>query len=123
MRGIVLAAVLAATPAVAHDIYSGVHGKDGQLCCGANDCEPTVYQERRGEFYFYTREKHWLRIPADRITFLPVPGDESNTESHRAHLCYRPTNVYDSNRSERVLTDDAGNELFLYCAFIAPGGI
>ena len=32
--------------ASAHDIYTGVKGKDGLLCCGGNDCAATTYRER-----------------------------------------------------------------------------
>lgn len=114
---------LLATPALPHEWYSGLHGKDGQLCCGADDCEPTVFEERHGDFYFYTREKHWVRIPAERITFLPVPGDESDPDPHRAHLCYRPPGVYDNPSSANVFPDDAGGAIYLYCAFVPPGAI
>ena len=125
MRALIVAALTAAlaTPAAAHEWYQGLHGKDGQLCCGADDCEPTVFEERRGEFYFYTREKHWLRVPSERITFLPVPGDESDPNPHRAHLCYRLATPFDSNRPENVFPDDHGVNLYFYCGFIAPGAI
>ena len=126
MRALIVAALTAAlaTPAAAHEWYQGLHGKDGQLCCGADDCEPTVFEERRGEFYFYTREKHWLRVPSERITFLPVPGDESDPNPHRAHLCYRGAFPFDvENHPENVFTDDAGNKLLFFCGFIPPGAI
>ena len=103
-----------------HEIYTGVKGKDGQLCCVAQDCEPTVYEERRGEFYFMTRAKHWVRIPDDRITYLPVPGDEDVTTHNHAHLCYRDSAGYEVN-AQNVFPDDAGNSIYLYCAFIPPG--
>ena len=41
---------LLAVPAQAHDIYSGLHGKGGQLCCGGTDCAATIYRERGGSF-------------------------------------------------------------------------
>jgi hypothetical protein len=71
----------------AHDIYTGVHGKNGQLCCGGNDCAVTSYREQGGHYEFLTREQRWVSIPEERITFLPIPGDPP--ESHHAHLCYR----------------------------------
>ena len=43
----------------AHDIYTGVHGKNGQLCCGGSDCAATSYRERAGQFEFLTREQRW----------------------------------------------------------------
>ena len=123
LKLLAIVALVAARPAHGHEWYSGLHGKDGQLCCGAQDCEPTVYEERRGDFYFFTREKHWVRIPADRITFLPVPGDESSPDPHRAHLCYRSPTVYDDVRPQNIFPDDAGGQIYLYCAFIPPGSV
>ena len=111
-----LSLALVIFPAQAHDIYTGVHGKGGQLCCGGNDCAATIYRESGGRFEFLTREKRWVAIPQDRITFLPVPGDPPNDDSHHAHLCYR----------QAIEEDDAQNNfdgIHLYCAFIPPGGV
>ena len=57
--------------AQAHDIYTGVHDKTGQLCCGGSDCAATLYRESGGHFEFLTREQRWVEIPEERITFLP----------------------------------------------------
>lgn len=73
----------------AHDIYTGVHGKDGRLCCGGSDCAITSYREQGGAFEFLTRESRRVNIPSERITFLPVPGYLPSDDSHHAHLCYR----------------------------------
>jgi hypothetical protein len=105
-----------------HEIYLGLHGKDNQLCCGANDCAVTTYREDGGEFRFLTREKHWLLVPTAMITFLPIPGDIENGDSHKAHLCYDQVTP-STTRFDRVLTDDDGNKLIFYCAFIPPGSI
>jgi hypothetical protein len=102
----------------AHDIYTGVHGRNGQLCCGGDDCASTSFRERGGRYEFLTRERQWIAIPEERITFLPVPGDPPNDDSHHAHLCYR--SATDSDR----LTSASSNvfeNIFLYCAFIPPG--
>ena len=85
-----LAAVLLAAPvagANAHDIYTKLKGRDGMLCCGGNDCAATTYRERAGGFEFLTRERRWVSIPVDRITFLPIPGDPPSDEFHSL---YRP---------------------------------
>jgi hypothetical protein len=105
---------------VAHSIYTGVHGKDGRLCCGGNDCAATSYREQGGDFEFLTRESRWVSIPQERITFLPVPGDPPADDTHRAHLCYRQAN--DEDRAGPYSTNVFGN-IFLYCAFIPPGAI
>jgi hypothetical protein len=111
----------AASPAVnAHDIYTGVHGGNGTLCCGGNDCAATSYREHGGHFEFLTREQQWIEIPEERITFLPVPGDPPSDDSHRAHLCYRPALGIDENGPAAV---NVFGPIFLYCAFIPPGPI
>lgn len=108
------------SPASAHDIYTGVHGKNGQLCCGGDDCAATSFRERGGQFEFLTRERRWIAIPEDRITFLPIPGDPPNNDSHRAHLCYR--SATDSDRLSSA-SSNVFDGIFLYCAFIPPGSI
>ena len=119
----VLAGVLAAasfSAVCAHDIYTGVHGKNGQLCCGGEDCAATAYRERGGRFEFLTRERQWIEIPEERITFLPIPGDPPNDDSHRAHLCYR--SATDNDRLGPA-SSNVFDDIFLYCAFIPPGSI
>jgi hypothetical protein len=104
----------------AHDIYTGVHDKDGRLCCGGNDCAATSYREDGGQFEFLTRESRWITIPAERITFLPVPGDPPADDSHHAHLCYR--HATDEDR-EGGYSYNVFGDIYLYCAFIPPGSI
>ena len=104
----------------AHDIYTGVHGKNGQLCCGGDDCASTVYRERGGHFEFLTREQQWITIPEERITFLPVPGDPPSDDSHHAHLCYR--SATDGDRLGAG-SSNVFESIFLYCAFVPPGAI
>jgi hypothetical protein len=104
----------------AHDIYTGVHGKNGQLCCGGDDCAATSFRERGGQFEFLTRERQWIAIPQERITFLPVPGDPPNDDSHHAHLCYR--SATDNDRLG-LAASNVFSDILLYCAFITPGSI
>jgi hypothetical protein len=110
--------LLGARGAAPHDIYEGVHGKGGQLCCGGNDCAATTYREEGGKFEFLTREGKWVVIPQDRITFLPIPGDSPSDDPHRAHLCYRAASGED--RAGPWVKSVFGG-IFLYCAFIPPG--
>lgn len=101
----------------AHDIYTDIHGKDQQLCCGSSDCSATSWRERRGRYEFLTRERAWVEIPEDRITFLPVPGEPADPPPNFAHLCYRSATETDRiNHPENVFGD-----ILLYCAFIKPG--
>lgn len=108
-------------PAHAHDIYSGVHGKGGQLCCGGDDCRATSYRERGSAYEFLTRENAWVAIPEDRITFLPIPGDPPSDDSHLAHLCYRAAT--DNDRASDQFKGNVFGPIYLYCAFIPPGSI
>jgi hypothetical protein len=108
-------------PANAHDIYTGVVGKNNQLCCGAKDCSVTSYRENRGNFDFLTRENHWVTIPIDRITFLPIPGDPPHEDTHAAHLCYGE--VTGAEGVSANVFSGPGQSIYLYCAFIPPGGV
>ncbi len=106
--------------ASAHDIYTGVKGRNGQLCCGGSDCAATSYRESGGRFEFLTRERRWVSIPEERITFLPIPGDRDDSDTHHAHLCYRQ-----ATESDRLgpMASNVFEDIYLYCAFIPPGSI
>lgn len=108
----------------AHEIYSGVHGKNGQLCCGAEDCGKTVFRIVQGRYEFLTREHTWVEIPQDRITFLPIPGDDyipvDGDSQHYGHLCYRTASNYDRQGQNH---ENVFGDIYLYCAFIPPGGV
>lgn len=120
MKAAIVVVLLALSPSAhSHEIYTGVYGKNHQLCCGGNDCAATIYRESGGDYEFLTRENAWVTIPQDRITFLPIPGDPPSNESHHSHLCYRPAN--DSDRI--VAPRNVFGDIFLYCAFIPPGGV
>jgi len=113
----------------AHEIYTGLKDKQGQLCCGSDDCEPTHYRIEHGEAYaFLTRENHWVVIPKDRITFLPVPGDDDWSKDtdpeHRAHLCYRKSeDLHGNGPTDEYVSEDGQQFIHLYCAWIPPGSI
>lgn len=101
-----------------HDIYTGVHGKNGQLCCGGTDCAATFWRERKGRYEFMTRERTWVEIPEDRITFLPIPGEPADAPANFGHLCYRFATEADRLGPASV---NVFGDIFLYCAFIKPG--
>ena len=111
-------AVASSSAVSAHDIYTGVHGKNGQLCCGGNDCASTSFRERGGHYEFLTREQQWVAIPQERITFLPIPGDRPSDDSHYAHLCYRQATDQDR---VGAFSSNVFEDIYLYCAFIPPG--
>ena len=113
------AIVLLTWPVFGHDIYTGLRSKMGNLCCGGSDCSATIFRERGGDFEFLTREKEWVKIPEERIIFLPIPGDPPSSDTHRAHLCYR--RATDDDRAGPNASNVVG-PIYLYCAFIPPGG-
>jgi hypothetical protein len=125
---------------MAHDIYPGLHDKTGQLCCGGDDCARTHFKTwtttlENGNvihhYSFLTRADdnhipHWIEIPEERITFLPIPGDAGPAAddldySHYGHLCYR----YKTERDELNFNAKANlfDDIWVYCAFIPPGAI
>jgi hypothetical protein len=135
-RSLFLAAMLAAAPAHAHDIYSNLRMKDGTLpCCGgpdagaARDCWRTIYRERGSHFQFKTNSGDWVEVPTDRIQFTPIPGDKNDDgETHAAHLCYRDDaqtieNYHEYHNTDRLLKTESGKEIVFYCGIITPGGI
>ena len=115
-----IAALLLPLPALSHDIYSGIHGRNGQLCCGGDDCFQTIWRERQGRYEFQKRDGLWVELPEDRITFLPIPGEPPDGPPNMAHLCYRMANDYDKGGP---LAASVFGDIFLYCAFIPPGAI
>lgn len=112
------------SPAFGHDIYTGVHGKDGQLCCGADDCFATFYRGAGNDFeFFIMAENRWIRLPKERITFLPIPGDPSTNVEHHAHICYRVADETDKASINDNITNRIIDGLVVWCAFIPPGGV
>ena len=107
-------------PVYPHDIYTGISAH-GQLCCGGKDCSLTSYREQGGKFEFLTREGHWIKIPEERIAFLPIPGDPPHNDTHAAHLCYGDVLGYEGVSDNVFRGPD--QSIYLYCAFIPPGGV
>ena len=102
-----------------HDIYTGIRGKDQQLCCGGDDCFLTEYRIHKGHYLFLTKENNYVDIPEELITFLPVPGEKLE-KVNAAHLCYRGLNSTDVGIKVIVGKEQS---IYLYCAFIPPGGV
>lgn len=107
-----------------HDIYTGVRGKTGNLCCGGNDCAATTYKQNGHKYEFKTRENTWVPVPEDQIIFLPIAGDKGDDGSiqNYSHLCYTD-NVNQYSDLNKIQTDDHNRHLMIYCAFIPPGSI
>jgi len=84
--GVQMKAVLAAiallclwSTVLAHDIYSNLRDRDGNLCCGGQDCKPVkAVVLPNGNYYLPTTDEI---IPAELAT--PSPDD-------RFHHCTYP---------------------------------
>lgn len=122
LRYLLMFILLTSAPAWSHDIYTNVHGKDGQLCCGDQDCFPTFYRNVGGDYeIFIIAQNRWLRVPEERITFLPIPGDPSANMDHRAHICYRIADDGDKASLNDNITNRIIDGLVVWCVFINPG--
>ena len=82
MKGLMatIALLCVSSTVLAHDIYSGLRDRDGNLCCGGQDCMPvqaTVLPD--GNYYLPTTDEI---IPADMAT--PSPDDRFH------HCIYYP---------------------------------
>ena len=78
--------------ASAHDIYTGVKGKDGLLCCGGSRLRRDHPIARRGGRFEFLDARAAVGVDPRGAHHLPAhprrPADDSDT--HHAHLCYRP---------------------------------
>jgi hypothetical protein len=66
---------------LAHDIYTDLHDRDGNLCCGRQDCMPVAATVLPDGSYFIPRTGE--TVPADRA--MPSP------DSRFHHCFYYPT--------------------------------
>jgi hypothetical protein len=75
-----IALLCVSSTALAHDIYSNLRDRDGNLCCGGEDCKPVGAVALPNGTYFLPGSDE--TIPADMAT--PSPDD-------RFHRCaYNP---------------------------------
>ena len=105
-----------------HEIYTNIHGKDGQWCCNEGDCFATIYEEKGATFFIKTREGDSAILPSAAITFLPIPGDIDDGRTKRAHLCYSNSFADTAYDGKRFYRTTSGRQILFYCAFIAPTG-
>jgi hypothetical protein len=120
-RSLIVATVLACTPAAAHDIYRDLregYSQTGPLCCGGDpitgDCEGIGHDEYRitveGDLIFNSRRyQATIRVPADKVVWLQIPDPLSRP----VHWCGKPL----GDKSDPQV------EWQTYCAFVAPGGV
>jgi hypothetical protein len=81
-----LALLCVSNAVLAHDIYSRLRDRDGNLCCGGQDCKPVKATVLPNGNYYLPESGE--TIPADMAG--PSPDE-------RFHRCsYYPINYYDS---------------------------
>ncbi len=109
-------------PTHGHEIYTGLHGRTGNLCCGGSDCSVTTYRERGSRTE--TAKSPGCPCPGPDSYSCPIPGDDmSDARLGRAHLCYTTMSGYQSIMPDKTQIDDHGVATTVFCAFIPPGAI
>lgn len=123
---VALLALALTAPARAHDIYLNLHRNydgTGMLCCGGDektgDCEGisdfTVNADGSARM-FSRRYNMSFTVAPHMITWMAVPGGDN----FQAHFCGKPRALIspDYTNLDQI---DAG--MWIYCAFITPGGV
>ena len=96
MKAAILALVLLAGPAAAHEWYVGLINSEGQSCCGGADCRPVEVGQSRiaGDRIeiFDIASKQWLPVPDKAILTRQMAADGSihydiRSPDGRMHAC------------------------------------
>lgn len=122
-----LALVLAASPAIAHEVYSdwysGGEKGVGRWCCSGNlegtrgDCAPATYTMlRNGDAVMVSRRYPGrpIHVARDRILWMAIPGGEA----FEAHICALPRQPGNPPTAE-----DPDADFTVICAAVSPGGV
>lgn len=122
-----VAVSLIADVCLSHDI----HGPKGQLCCNGSsdgqtgDCAPTLAKAEANDVAYLVGGKTWVRVPNDHVTFLPVPGEETQVLPPAGeglvwgHFCGVVPNAAQASYRSKDIFDG----VLVYCAFYPPGSI
>jgi hypothetical protein len=119
--------VLSVIPAGAHDIYRGVTGPGGQLCCGGDpvtgDCERLEHEQirwRRDGTVEMRSRRYGRTILIGAETVLPtgIPGDRDAA----GHYCGVPRERV-GRAGEAPTPAQPDRDYWTFCAFVAPGGV
>lgn len=81
MKALVLALLLAASPAAAHSWYDGIQNELGQSCCGGSDCVALAdddVEELPGGYYIWSK---MVFVPSSR-------AQDSRHEDGHYHACF-----------------------------------
>jgi len=120
---VIMACLFLATGALAHDVYKGIYGVKGNLCCGGDpqtgDCEALAFDqihENGGVIVVDSkRYGHPVLVPQDRIVWGGIPGEVPGTAGHWCGIPRaQPATTTPEQPDPNYLT---------FCAFIAPGGV
>ena len=116
---------------IAHDIYSDLRedgsndsGDTGQLCCTGDpktgDCEAVSEVKVNSDgsaVLFSNRYGRNVLVAPRKVTWITIKGGEESP----AHLCGVLRFSMSSQRPTNTLQIDP--DVFVYCAFIKPGGV
>jgi hypothetical protein len=81
---IIVALMLGAKSAEAHDIYSGLMDQLGGSCCDNTDCRPAHYRVT-GRGVEMLLDDEWVRVPDAVIQHRTLHGDTGETDG--GHWC------------------------------------
>jgi hypothetical protein len=126
-----LTVIFGCQQSIAHDIYSGLRedgsndsGNTGQLCCTGDpktgDCEAVrdVKVNSDGSaVLFSNRYGRNVIVASGKVTWITIKGGEESP----AHLCGVLRFSMSLQRPTNTLQIDP--DVFVYCAFIKPGGV
>jgi hypothetical protein len=118
-------------PSIAHDIYEGLKedgsiqsGNSAQVCCSGDpvtgDCEAIseVRVNPDGSAVLYSnRYRRRVIVASEKVTWMAVKGGEESP----AHLCGVLRFTMSSEKPTNALQIDP--DVFVYCAFVKPGGV
>jgi len=114
-----MALLMGLSAAHGHDIYKGVYGSSGRLCCGGDpvtgDCEalaPEQITELPDAFVFQSRRYNsTVLVPKSKIEYRAIPGEIPGTAGH---WCGVP-------RIADPTPEQPDPAHLTYCAFVNPG--
>jgi hypothetical protein len=71
------------SPVESHDIYVGVHNRQGVPCCDESDCVAAPFRVTPDGIEMLVRGV-WISVPGFYIQYRALPGDRT---PHRSHWC------------------------------------
>jgi hypothetical protein len=111
--------IVGALTVPAHDVYTTLRSRTGQLCCTDRDCEAVTYRllPDGDVFVFSSKQNAIIRVPKNMIVWSPIPGSP-----YEAHWCGAKMGPVMGDVYPPVGPGEADPSYVTYCAYIDPGG-